>query len=156
MHILLLPQVSVDSPQNGFWDYRRMSASVFGHFETPASVEDSLVKTQQLCLLLHSQCFLLGTGQPLSGIWPHPETGVRLSWDSRCWWEVFFCFRIWWRPRMCLLPGGSGSKLTQFRGTSTGRTCWRIMGTLSYQVSAVTLLVSGCVSFVKGLLQSDP
>lgn len=75
MHILLLPQVSVDSPQNGFWDYRRMSASVFGHFETPASVEDSLVKTQQLCLLLHSQCFLLGTGQPLSGIWPHPETG---------------------------------------------------------------------------------
>lgn len=57
-----------------FGDYKRMTASVFGHFETPPSVQDSLVKTQQLCLLLHSEYFLFGTGQLLPGIWPHPKT----------------------------------------------------------------------------------
>lgn len=56
MTILLLPQISVDSPQKPSQDCRRMLPSVFGHFESPPSMQDSLGETQQPWLPIDSQC----------------------------------------------------------------------------------------------------
>lgn len=136
-----------------------MAASLISHLETPPSVHDSLISTW---LNSHGGYFILsGSSSVLAD--PSLESNLilrlvgRLSWDSRCW-EISCCFRVWWRSRMrlCLSPGRTGSIWMQCRGTSTGRAHWRIMGTRSRHVSAMTLLVSSDVWCRKGLLQSAP